>query len=581
MSRVAIALLLFGAVLPGASTPVFPVSEVRPGLRGTGRSVFSSGRGIEEFAVEVVDVMHQSSPRGDIILCRLSGADLEHSGVIQGMSGSPVYVDGRLLGAVAYAFPTSKDPICGVTPAAEMLGIWQLEPGGSTGGARGRRRSTLAALNLTRSAPAAEAARRVRADAMTPIPLPVAVSGLNSGLRELIADDFSSLGFVPVAAAGASAAEPDTAALVPGAAVGVALTDGDVRISGIGTLTCREGDRLLAFGHPMFQAGPVRLPLVGGVIHTVLPSIVSSFKLFSPTRPIGVVTEDRAAGISGTIGPVAPMVPVTVRVLSPAVHDTYRFRVADHEALAPTFVAAGVADAVMQSEGTLEDVLLKARLRVSFDSFPDVEVRRVLPGPNPLAELYADTRNLLGVLCDNPFRPAGITGIAFDLDFSAGRDVAWLVGVSSDRRRVAPGGRVRLTLRLRDYRGAETTRAMTITVPRHATAGKLRLLIGSSDSLLVADVTRAPAAYEPRTFRGLLDLLALLGHEDELVVAGYTERSGLVIGATELPAPPASVRSVVAALAADATHATRLFENRFSMGRPVYGLHLLELEVKK
>jgi hypothetical protein len=328
------------------------VDQLKPGMKGTGRSVFF-GTEVKEFGVEVVDIMRHVTPRGDMILCRLSGQGLEESGVVAGMSGSPVYIDGRLVGAVSYGWSFAKEPLAGVTPAAEMLRIWN-EPdhSESPGGSRSDRMpggSELAGLSA--------------------LPLPVALSGFTPALAELVEPALKKLGFTPVAAAGSSSAEAaETSNLVPGAAVGVALIDGDVRLAGIATLTCREGNRILAFGHPMLQAGNVRMPMVGGRIHSVVPSVASSFKLFSPTAPLGTINQDRPAGVGGNIGPIPEMLPVTAVVSSSSGLDTYRFRIVELEDLAPMLIAVGLTDVVYQTEGNLEEMTLTSRMTVRFSS---------------------------------------------------------------------------------------------------------------------------------------------------------------------------------------------------------------------
>ena len=333
LARICVLLVaVFAVALAGI--PIMTVDELKPGMKGTGRSVFF-GTEIKEFDVEVVDIMRHVWPRGDMILCRLSGQGLEESGLVAGMSGSPVYIDGKLVGAVSYAWSFAKEPLAGVTPAAQMLEIWNEpdrseSPGGSRSG-RTARSGGLAGLSA--------------------LPLPVALSGFTPALAELVGPALKGFDLLPVGAAGVLGATADTSALVPGAAVGVALVSGDVQLSGIGTLTCREGNRILAFGHPMSRAGNVRMPMVGGVIHSVVPSVASSFKLFSPTAPLGTINQDRLAGVGGYIGPVPAMLPVTAVVSSPSGLDTYRFRIVEQEQLAPTLAAVGLTDVVYQTEG--------------------------------------------------------------------------------------------------------------------------------------------------------------------------------------------------------------------------------------
>jgi hypothetical protein len=571
--------LLLASLAAAWTTPFIPTEQVRPGMRGTGRSVFASSRGIEQFEAEVIDVMRQATPRGDLILCRLSGAGLEHSGVIAGMSGSPVYVDGRLMGAVSYAFPFGKDPICGVTPAAEMLRILDLPDVGPGPGSRGTRRSTLSRLGLVPAGEGEDAPTGLPAHGLAPIRLPVAISGLTPALSGIIAPPLSECGLLPVAAAGAGAVETDTAGLVPGGAVGSSLIDGDVRMAGIGTITIREDSRLVVFGHPMVQGGSVRLPMCGGTIHEILPSVYASFKLFSPTATIGTLTQDRLAGVCGTIGTEPPMIPVTVLVRSPVTNDTDRFRVAEHDALSPLLASVGLTDVVMQTEGVLEEMDLTSEMEVTCAGAPPLRLRHRLGGPNAGAVLFAAARTELDALFSNPFRPAAVSGIRFDLKFTPGRDEARLLGASVSRSRVRPGDSIDIALRLRDHRGLESSSRLGVRIPPTAPAGELTLVVASGDSLLQAEATRAPQAYEPSSFAGLLGLMALLGNEDHLAVAGYVDAAGFASAGREMPRAPASFRQVVARSGADALTEARLFTRHFPQDRPVYGVVPLKLEV--
>jgi hypothetical protein len=575
--------LLLAAGFAGALAriPIMTVDQLKPGMKGTGRSVFF-GTEIKEFGVEVVDVMRQVWPRGDLILCRLSGQGLEESGVVAGMSGSPVYIDGRLVGAVAYAWSFAKQPLAGVTPAAQMLRIWD-EPdrSGSPGGSRSSRGSGNDGLA-----------------GLSALPLPVALSGFTPALAELIGPALKEFALSPVGAAGAaSSASWDTSNMVPGAAVGVALIDGDVRLSGIGTLTCREGNRILAFGHPMFQAGNVRMPMVGGVIHSVLPSVASSFKLFSATGPVGTINQDRLAGIGGEIGPVPEMLPVLAMVSSPSGTDTYRFRIIEQEDLAPLLAAVGLTDIVYQTEGSLEEMTLASRMTVRFRppaivnrqssivNPSDLVVEHRFSGTNPAADLFRTAKSELDVLLGNRFLPAPIAAIEFDLGFNPGRNLAYLLSARPNLARVRPGDTIRVTLSLRDYRGDDSELAIAVAIPGSTPEGRLRIVIAPRDSLLVLEAMRAPAKLEPGSFADLLELFSQTGRENELVAAGFSERPGLTLAGKELPAPPPSLRSVLLNPRSDepvmATGESPVFRQAFRFDRVISGVAKLELEVRR
>ncbi len=562
-----------------ASIPIMTIDQLKPGMKGTGLSVFY-GTDIKEFGVEVVDIMRNVSPRGDLILCRLSGQGLEQSGIVAGMSGSPVYIDGKLIGAVALGWSFAREPLAGITPAAEMLRIWN-EPERSPD--IGRPRSG-------RMPGGTEPA------GFSTLPLPVALSGYTPALAELLGPELKKLSFAPIAAAGSAVGAIDTAALVPGAAVGVALIDGDVRLSGIGTLTCRDGDRILAFGHPMLQAGSVRMPMVGGVIHSVVSSVATSFKLFSPTAPLGTINQDRLNGVAGRIGPVPDMLPVTTILSSPSGVDTYRFRVIEQEDMDPMLVATGLADVVYQTEGNLEEMTLTSRMTVHFSdsetptpaarpAFSPLVIEHRFSGVDPATGLFRAAGNELDALFGNQFLPAPIAAVEFDIRFTPGRDLAYLLSARPQLASVRPGDSVRVTLRLRDYRGDDSEDEITIRIPEPTPEGRLRIVIAPPDSLLALEAMRAPATLQPGSFTELVELLSRTGRENELVAAGFTSRPGLTLAGKELPSPPPSLRSVLLNPRSDEqvvpTSDSPVFRQTFNLGRVISGVARLDVEVRR
>jgi hypothetical protein len=568
-------LLAAGFATAAARIPIMTVDEIKPGMKGTGRSVFF-GTEVKEFGVEVVDVMRHVLPRGDLILCRLSGQGLEESGVVAGMSGSPVYIDGRLIGAVAYAWAFAKEPLAGVTPAAQMLRIWD-EPdrSESPGGARSSRASGGSGLA-----------------GLSALPLPVALSAYSPALAELVEPAMKRLGFTPLAAAGSGAVAADTAGLVPGAAVGVALIDGDVRVSGIGTLTCREGNRILAFGHPMLQAGNVRMPMVGGVIHSVMPSVASSFKLFSPTAPLGTINQDRLAGVAGSIGPVPAMLPVTAIVSSPSGLDTYRFRTVELEDMVPALVAVGLTDVVYQTEGNLEEATLASRMTVRLSAAgrqqgiaDSLVVEHRFSGVNPAADLFRSASKELEILFGNRFLPAPIAAVDFDVAFTPGREVSYLLSARPQSASVRPGDSLRVTLGLRDFRGDDSEAVIAVKIPEPVPEGRLRIVIAPPDSQLALEVVRAPGRLEPGSFADLLELLSQTGRENELVAVGFSTEPGLTLAGKEMPAPPPSLRSVLLSSGSDEqvmpTRESPVLRQTFDLGRVISGVARLDVEVKR
>src|SRR5438128_232802 len=334
-------LLLTIAALPGlvADTPQMGVDEIRPGMIGFGRTVFDGTR-VEEFKVNILGVLENViGPHRNLILAKLEGGPLANTGVIAGMSGSPVYVDNRLIGAVSYALGSfSKEPIAGITPIAEMTDSTSFGNTLRPAAARVHVDFPLTRENLTAAfrkalnwnRPFAERpddaqlaglnavnglASGQLATLLRPIGTPLVMSGWEPDVADLFGSAFQDQGFIPTggsAAAPRDGEKPFEGPLKPGDAVGVMLVSGDLQLGGTGTVTHIDGDRVYAFGHPMYNLGPTEYPMTRAYVYTVLPSLFSSMKLSSTGQIIGTFLQDRATAIAGRLGPGPRTIPVTI-----------------------------------------------------------------------------------------------------------------------------------------------------------------------------------------------------------------------------------------------------------------------------
>ncbi len=515
--------LTFPTHLWATPSQVMPIDSIKPGMKGVGKSVFS-GTKVEEFEVEVLDVMRQVSPHRDLILCRLSGAGLEKTGVIAGMSGSPVYINNKLAGAIASTWSFTKEPIAGVTPAGEMLTIWNQQKKSA-----GDKRQGVIGTGLKAN-----------------LPVPLTISGFNPLLNEIIAPALSGYNFKLVGTTGSGLSDSSTANLIPGGVIGVGLIDGDVRLAAVGTITHREGDKILAFGHPLFLAGDVALPMTGGVIHSVLPSLDLSFKIFSPGPPIGVITQDREVGVSGTIGPIPPMVPVSVSVRSSNQQETYRFRVARQELLTPLLISIGLADIALQPVGTMAEITLHSQVKIVVDESTQTTIRHTIPGPNPVARFFEKTQSELKLLFENPFQPVEEVEIVAEFTVTSGKKTAQLLSAQPSRSSIKPGETLSVRLRLRDYRAGEFEKEVLIPIPITTPPGSLSINISSKEDFLNSEMNRAPATLTPTSFSSLLKILKEVGEEEEIIIAGYVPAGGIVLSDKELPQPPPFLRAALA-----------------------------------
>src|SRR6266496_6254474 len=337
------------AQIPIEKIQILPIEKITPGMKGYGVSDMGDGLGIQRFEVEVLGVLKRYAPRQDLILARVSGAGLENSGIIAGMSGSPIYIEDKLVGALAYGWPFSKDPICGITPIQSMLDI-RHAPAAPPVPIAGSAASTSALLSAfaaghftDRLDDLLKPFQAGPSGALAALPLPVSFGGaLTAGsLFHRIAEASNWMMVPSGTAASKSVGEPSP--LKPGSAVATQLLSGDMDLSATGTVTWVEGNSVLAFGHPFLSMGPVSMPMSQAQVLTVLPSLFRSFK-FAATGPVlGSITQDRSTGILGTFGTHAPMVPITVRISSDQIpSQVYHFQAVHNSMLTPILTAIAI-----------------------------------------------------------------------------------------------------------------------------------------------------------------------------------------------------------------------------------------------
>ena len=336
------------------------VKDIRPGMKGVGRTVMV-GTKLEEFQAEVLGVMKDVSPGRDMVLCKLSGCNLEHAGIIQGMSGSPIYIDGKLLGAVAFAWEFAKDPIAGVTPFSQMIQYVRsndrrIAAESRDHAANGRYHAARMPVSpwidgLSGAAPGLGTSSLPipvsggPMAGMVPIVTPLAASGFSPRALSLLNDRLRPIGMAPMSGGAAPeriVREEGERPLVPGAPLSIGLVLGDFDLSGIGTVTHVEGDRVYGFGHPMFSLGACELPMMTGYIHTVYPRASVSMKMGSPLKVVGTIDTDVSTSVAGRVGTKPDLLPMSVRVKTGQYADSHTY----HVRIVPRADAAALADHV-------------------------------------------------------------------------------------------------------------------------------------------------------------------------------------------------------------------------------------------
>jgi hypothetical protein len=591
------------APAPGTAAPPLTIApeQLKPGDRAVVRSVFR-GDSIEEFPAEIVGVLSGGRVDGQTIIARATSERLKQAGVAQGMSGSPVYVNGRLIGALASSWPFERDPLFGITPIREMLRLFDQPASSATGpagGPAGVELTTLpggvcfgefrweeSALAEPPLAPgAAEARRGSFAGAPLSLPVPVGCGGFAPAALDAARQWLAPLGFTAVPGGSTPDGGPDAASLEPGSAVAVDLMRGDLQVSAIGTLTWRDGDRVLLFGHPFFHSGDVRLPLSTARITTVVASDYLSFKLGSRGREVGVVTQDRRPGVSGTIGPRAQLLPLAVRIAGTRPAPQYfRFELVEDRALVAQLAGLATLNSLLESGGTGPGQTLTWTLTLHRSEAPPLVLRDVTAGESPTGEAAGAINGPLAFLFGNPFERLRLDSIEVAIQSSPGRRLSALRSARLLDATVRPGGRARVECRIERWRGPTETRLIEVPVAAELPDGRYGLWVGGGTELSRFEAMRFPARYRPTSLDDAWRRLGRLRSADALYAVILASAPDITAAGLDYPELPASAAAVLASgLAAGdlarRSEAALLDETRLPLGGVTRGELQLVLTV--
>jgi hypothetical protein len=554
------------AQAPARPAETLPLSEVRPGMTGVGYTVFA-GATIESFGVRVLGVLENAiGPRQSLVLARLEGGPLTETGVIAGMSGSPVYVDGRLLGAIAYAFPFGKQPIAGITPIGDMLAA----------AAPGAPRAASARLRL--DAPGGSLAAPLDADqvaaalarplrdwapgsfrgeplppglagaALRPLALPLVFSGFDPDTFAWARGVFSAMGFAPVmGGAGGSRSPGPVPDLAPGAAVAVSLVEGDLDLSVSGTVTHIDRDRVFALGHPFYNLGPTQFPLKKAWVHAVFPSLQVSWKIASAADAVGTLDQDRTTAVSGRLGPLPRMLGVEVKLRSARAQErVFRFRVADDELLTPLVTYVSLLSVLQGHERGFGASTLRVEAELELAGGRVVRLEDIVASEQPAQAAAAVVAGPLALIAGNDFEKVAVERLRLVVDAVESREAATLVRAWVDAPLpLHPGSVVPVRVQLRTRRGDTVTETLPLEVPASATPGSYTLLVADARTMDAVEQREMRQAFAPRDMDQLVRALNKLRTGNRIYARLTRPAGGAVVGGEYLPALPGSVLSVL------------------------------------
>ena len=557
------------ATLPAQSSR-FPVSELRPGMVAVGRTVFQ-GDTLEPFSAHIIGVLHNViGPARDLILARLEGGPLATTGVIAGMSGSPVYIDGRLVGAVSYSLGQfSKEPIAGITPIQEMVdaatlppprrAAARIEPGLplTPDGLRDVLRQAFTGLRPFATSPADVQVLGQGIDPgmgtlLRPIATPMSLGGFDTAVVEPLSALLRDHGFVPVMAGGAQVeparSSPRPALLRPGDAVGVTLVSGDLSLGATGTVTHVEGERVYAFGHPFYGLGPIQFPMTQAYVHAVLPSLAGSMKIASTGAVVGTVYQDRATAIAGTLGPGPDLIPLTLALTSErGIQRTFTMGMVSDQLFTPLLAYMTILNTLTgyERQNGVGTFALKGRAQVK--GHQPVTFEDVFAGDQPSGGAAAAVVGPLALLMRNAFEDVELEGMHLEIQASERPRSATLERVWVDQTRIRPGMTVDVKALLRTYRGEEVVSSVPIQVPANA-RGSVSIMV--ADGPRLAQFEFRELQVQPLQARGVAQMIQVLNESrkhNRLYVRLVTRDGGAVVRGESLAALPASVLSVIEA----------------------------------
>lgn len=533
------------------------LSDVKEGMRGTARTVFR-GSEPEDFSVEILGVVPGGiGPKQDMIVGRISGGSADRTAVFAGMSGSPVYVNGKLLGAISYSFPFSKEAICGITPIEQMIDIFETKQPSRTI-AREPRSFSFAELastdvglpkmgstgGLLSGVSQNSALMAVAGQSFQRIATPVTFTGLSQDTLNLFAAQLLQAGLLPVAAAGGAAPispmkKADANTLVGGTSVSMQLTRGDYSLAAAGTVTLRDGDKIYAFGHPFLNLGSSDLPMSESSVVTVIPNINNSFKLAVPAAMVGSMTQDRATGVFGKLGQAPAMIPVKLNVItSRGGTETVNLEVARDEFLTPLLLNIAIFNAVNAQERGLGDTTVSIKGSVKLQGKETIAIERKYAGAQAQQMAAGSVVAPVAALLKSRFDDLSIESITVDVASTDGTQLASLDRLAVDRSEVRAGETIEVQAFARTNSGKLYVQRIPITIPRGTPAGALKIIIGDGSQVAKESASQH---FVPKDLAELVGVINNLKSSDRLFAVATRSSNGLVIGASEMPNLPPSM----------------------------------------
>ncbi len=548
------------AVTKPKAPELFPLEDLRPGMKGTARTVFS-GSDTQEFGVEVLGVLPGfPGPRQSAIIAKLSGSNVEKTGVFAGMSGSPVYIDGKIVGAIAFSFPFSKEPIAGITPIKQMIDLFNKgsenakpkEPRvvsfSQLAGADWKPnlpKPAVGSVSLLAPVSAGSPLLPLLGQQMTPIATPLVFSGITQESLAAFAPQLVASGLLPVSGVGGSAAITPLAefngnTFPAGSSISVQLVRGDYSLAAAGTVTMRDGDRIYAFGHPFLSLGASDMPMSESSVVTVISNMNNSFKLAVPGKMVGAISQDRASGIFGVLGQAPKMIPVKVNLhTSRDRTETYSYEIANDSFLTPLLLNITLFNTITSSERALGDSTISVKGEIKVKGQEAIQIDRRFSAANNSAIMASGSIAApVSSLLSSGFDDVQLEGITLDIASTETKYAGTLERITLDRTEVRRGEKVEVQAYVRTESGKQFVQRIPIQIPEDAALGQLLVFVGDGGALQEGSPAKS---FVPQDLSQLVKAINTVKKSDRLYVKLFRITPGAVIGTSELPSLPPSM----------------------------------------
>lgn len=534
---------------------VMGIDEIVPGMKGYGKTVFTGDR-IEIFNVEVLGILRNWEAKSNMILIRMSGGPLEKSGIIAGMSGSPVYIRNRLIGAVAYGWSFAKEPIAGVTPIHEMKSTLLDIPPQENSDLPVTAEWDIPAFSqngwLTKPAatsiPLESASHDAGKITLTPILSPLVVSGVENDVLKRMLPLFHTYGLYPVQGGNYDFCpdNPEKSKLVPGASVAAILIRGDLSAAIVGTVTYEEGDNILAFGHPFLQTGNADLPMASAYVYTVLSSQSSSVKMASPVEIVGRIHQDRRSGIAGILGESSRMIPCRVEVEG-SQKLTYNFEIVDNKLLTPSLILMAAQSAVLSTERKVGEKSVHIKLTTHLEGYENpVVIENVF---YELDQSWFSLNHIVQpftMIINNQFREIHPTRIDLKVTVLDTRKTAYIESIRVDKKQVKAGDTLQVDVCLKPFTGEKFYQTVLMHIPEDTLPGSMLNLTACDATYGQAlNIGRSAGKYFPTNFEQLVQYVENMERNNNLMVRILLTKKGITYKGEGFPSLPASMLSIM------------------------------------